>query len=334
MIKASVVVPAYNSEKTIARCIDALLRQTCPVDTYEVIVIDDGSTDATAEIAMSYPVRYYHKQNGGPASARNMGVREATGEIVLFTDADCVATESWIEEMLRPFTDPQVSAVKGAYRTNQRQLTARFAQIEFEERFAMLRKSASIDMIDTYAAAFRTSVFTGAGGFDESFPVANNEDTDLSYKLSAAGHKMVFNGNAIVYHLNHPASVGRYGRIKFLRGYWRMVVYKRYPDKMIKDTYTPQSLKIQILTLFGGAFFLALSAFIHAASYASLLLLIIFLLSTARFAAFAFKVDKAVGLTSPFFIALRAASIGLGVFYYFVSAPKCRCNHCPPHRRQ
>ncbi|MBF0458042.1 MAG: glycosyltransferase [Nitrospirae bacterium] len=328
MIKASVIVPAYNSEKTISLCIEALLRQTCPQETYEIIVIDDGSTDKTGEIASGYPVRYHRKQNGGPASARNMGVREAAGEIILFTDADCVATPSWIEEMLQPFEDPHVSAVKGAYRTNQRQLTARFVQVEFEERFQMLRNSRHIDMIDTYAAAFRKEVFLYAGGFDESFTAANNEDTDLSYKLSRAGHKMVFNGNAIVFHLNHPASALRYGRIKFQRGYWRMVVYKRYPDKMIKDTYTPQSLKLQILTLFGGCFFLALSSFIHAASYVSLLSFIMFLFSACGFASFAFKKDKVVGMLSPFFIALRALSIGLGVLYYFTGGA-CRFNTPP-----
>ncbi|MBF0516056.1 MAG: glycosyltransferase [Nitrospirae bacterium] len=323
-IRASVIVPAYNAQASISRCVEALLGQTIAPETYEVIIIDDGSTDKTGEIVSGYPVRYFKKPNGGPASARNMGVREAAGQIILFTDADCVVSQTWAEEMLRPFSDPAVSAVKGAYRTNQRQLTARFSQVEFEERFAMLRKSDSIDMIDTYSAAFKKDVFTGAGGFDESFPVANNEDTDLSYKLSAAGHKMVFNGSAIVYHLNHPASVRRYAMIKFLRGYWRMVVYKRYPDKMIKDTYTPQSLKIQILTLFGGTFFLALTAFIAAASYVSVLLFLIFLLSTVRFAAFAFKLDKAVGVMSPFFIALRAISIGLGVLYYFISASKTK----------
>ncbi|MBF0318353.1 MAG: glycosyltransferase [Nitrospirae bacterium] len=318
-IRASVIVPAYNAENTISLCIYALLRQSCPQEMYEIIIIDDGSTDRTGEIAASYPVRYYRKPNGGPASARNMGAQKAQGGIILFTDSDCAPEESWIEEMLRPFADTNVSAVKGAYRTNQRQLTARFAQVEFEERFDLLRKSESIDMVDTYAAAFRKDVFTGAGGFDESFPVANNEDTDLSYKLSAAGHKMVFNGNAIVYHLNHPASVLRYGRIKFQRGFWRMVVYKRYPGKMVKDTYTPQSLKIQIMALFGSVSLFVLSAFIHTVAYAALLLLIMFLLSTARFSLFAFKQDKAIGILSPFFIALRASSIGLGVLYYMIA---------------
>ncbi|MCG6552803.1 MAG: glycosyltransferase [Candidatus Magnetominusculus sp. LBB02] len=324
MIKASVIVPAYNAQKTISRSIEALLRQTFPQANYEVIIIDDGSTDKTAEIAVNYPVRYYRKENGGPASARNMGVRKAVGEIILFTDSDCVASKTWIEQMLRPFNDPTVMAVKGAYRSNQQQLTARFSQLEFEERFEMLSKSESIDMVDTYAAAFRKTVFVGAGGFDESFPVANNEDTDLSYRLSVAGHKMVFNPDAIVYHLNHPASLKRYGRIKFLRGYWRMVVYKRYPGKMIKDTYTPQSLKLQILALIGCMALLALSAFIHEALYALLILLMVFLLSTAGFTRFALNKDTTVGMLSPFFIALRASSIGLGVLFYFICGAKCR----------
>ena len=77
-------------------------------------------------------------------------------------------------------------------------------------------------------------------GFDESFPVANNEDTDLSYRIAAAGHVMVFNPDAVVSHLRHPDSLRRYIRQKFWRGYWRMIVYRRHPGKMVKDTYTPR----------------------------------------------------------------------------------------------
>jgi len=92
-MKVSVIVPAYNARKTISQCIEALLSQKYPRENYEVIVIDDGSADGTADAVKAYPVKYMYQRNQGPATARNAGVREAQGEIILFTDSDCVPSE-------------------------------------------------------------------------------------------------------------------------------------------------------------------------------------------------------------------------------------------------
>ncbi len=317
MIKYSIIVPAYNAGNTIKGCLSAALNQSISRDDYEVIVVDDGSTDGTGDMVKRFPVKYICQPNRGPASARNHGAREAIGKIILFTDSDCVPAYKWVEEMTKPFEKPDVIAVKGAYKTNQRSLIARLVQTEFEERFEMLKRAESIDMVDTYSAAFRRDIFRQAGGFDESFPVANNEDTDLSYKLSSAGYKMVFNPEAIVYHLRHPDTLLRYARQKFWRGYWRMVVYKRFPKKMVKDAYTPQSLKFQILFLFGIVPFLILSTLLEMGLYLAVLLFIAFVISTLPFSLSAVKKDFLVGLMSPFFLATRALSIGLGVLYFF-----------------
>src|SRR3990172_10127958 len=195
-MKISVIVPAYNAQKTIHQSIEALLAQEYPKERYEVIIIDDGSSDGTADVVKAYPVKYMHQRNQGPATARNAGAREAGGEIMLFTDSDCVPFANWIAEMVKPFEDKEVVAVKGAYKNKQKSMVARFAQLEFEERFEMLKKAESIDMVDTYSAGYRRDLFMAAGGFDASFPVANNEDTELSYRLSVLGHKMVFNPGA------------------------------------------------------------------------------------------------------------------------------------------
>jgi glycosyltransferase involved in cell wall biosynthesis len=93
MILYSVIVPAYNAESTIGKCLDALERQNIPRDEYEVIVVDDGSTDNMPGIVKRFPVKYISQQNKGPASARNRGAGEAKGEIILFTDSDCVPRE-------------------------------------------------------------------------------------------------------------------------------------------------------------------------------------------------------------------------------------------------
>lgn len=323
VVNYSVIVPAYNAEKTIARCLRALGSQTLDPSVYEVIVVDDGSRDGTADIIKSFPVRYLHQTNKGPAAARNHGSREARGSIILFTDSDCVPAPDWIAEMVRPFADPEVAAVKGAYRTNQRSLTARFAQIEFEERFELLKRAPSIDMVDTYSAAYRGPVFHGVGGFDESFPVANNEDTELSYKLSTMGKKMAFNPAAIVYHLNHPDSLRRYARLKFWRGYWRMVVYRKYPDKMMKDSYTPQTLKLQILFLFLLLGLLpAMLLWPASLLYPLAAALFLYGISVSPFVVLAIRRDPLVGALSPFFLSMRAASLGMGFLWGVVSQRK------------
>jgi len=316
MVVYSIIIPAYNASNTIGKCLYSLLNQSIPKERYEIIVVDDGSTDGTAEIIKNLPIRYLWQHNQGPATARNRGANEAKGEIILFTDADCVPEYNWIEEMVKPFNDPEVMAVKGAYKTQQKALTARFAQIEFEERFEMLKKAETIDMVDTYSAAYRKSVFLSFGGFDPSFPVANNEDTELSYKMSKAGYKMVFKPDAIVYHLNHPDSLKKYTRLKFWRGYWKMMVYKRYPEKMLKDSYTPQSLKLQIMFTFLSLITLPFLSFPpNLLSYLSLGAMIFFLLTILPFVTLALKRDFQVGILSPFFLFLRALSLGLGIIW-------------------
>ncbi len=314
-MKISVIIPAYNAQESLCKCIEALLKQSLDRQNYEIIVVNDGSIDSTETVVKNCPVKYIRQDNRGPASARNKGAKDAKGEIILFTDSDCVADENWIAEMSKPFEDDAVMGVKGAYKTEQKSVTARFAQIEFEERFEILKRVDSIDMVDTYSAGFRKDNFLKLGGFDISFPVANNEDTELSYRMSKLGLKMVFNPNAIVFHLNHPDSLIKYAKLKFWRGYWRMMVYKIYPDKMIKDTYTPQTLKLQILALFSSVIIISLMGFFHYLITLLYLSVAGFLLLTLPLTTFAIKRNIIVGILTPFFLFVRAASLVTGMLY-------------------
>jgi glycosyltransferase involved in cell wall biosynthesis len=149
-VSVSVVIPAYNAETTIDACLAAFTRQTVPPDSFEVIVVDDGSTDATrARIATHPMARLLTQVNAGPAAARNLGVQHALGEIILFTDADCVPMENWIEQMLIPFSRSEVVGVKGRYLLKQRSLVARFVQLEYEEKYDHMLHWEYIDFIDT-----------------------------------------------------------------------------------------------------------------------------------------------------------------------------------------
>ena len=117
-------------------------------------------------------VRLITQANAGPAAARNRGVLEAQGTIILFTDDDCVPMPDWLDVMLRPFQDPDVVGVKGVYRTRQKRLMARFVQLEYEDRYRLMAGLPFIDFIDTYSAAFRRDRFLEISGYDTSFPVA------------------------------------------------------------------------------------------------------------------------------------------------------------------
>jgi glycosyltransferase involved in cell wall biosynthesis len=315
-LKVSVIIPTYNAADKVGECLKALEKQKFPRENYEIIVVDDGSNDSTAEIVRIYDVQYCYQNNRGPAAARNKGAEMAKGDFILFTDSDCIPDENWIKEMFSSFQHPDTAGVKGAYRSTQRALWARFAQIEFTERYKLLLKKRYIDMVDTYSAGFMKNIFLSVGGFDTSFPVPNNEDTDLSYRMSLKGYKMVFNPKAVVTHTAHPDSLKKYMKLKFWRGYWRMVVYQRYSSKILKDSYTPNTLKLQVF--FTALFLICLMLTLFSPLLMSYLLLIwvlSFMTVSIPFIRMAIHQDTIIGLLSPFFLFIRAISLGSGALY-------------------
>ena len=247
-MRCSLIIPAYNAAGTIVACLAASMRQSIPRDEYEIIVVDDGSTDNTGEAAESFPVRVIRQTNGGPAAARNHGALLAKGEVLVFTDSDCEPDRDFLKNLLAPFEDPGIMGAQGSYRTAQRGFVARFCQAEIEIRYARMSKREGIDFIGSYAAAYRREAFLECGGFDTSYTAASGEDTDLSYEMHERGFKLVFRPDAVVFH-RHPASLKKYLRTKFYRGYWRVRLYKKHPQKVFKDSYTPQGLKLEVLSI-------------------------------------------------------------------------------------
>ncbi len=307
----SVVIPAYNAEGTLPATLAALAAQSVPRGEVEVIVVDDGSRDGTAACARAAGVTCLQQPNAGPAAARNNGARAARGDLLLFTDADCIPAPTWIEEMARPFADPAVSGAQGAYRSAQTGLAPRFAQAEFEFRYTYTQRFPTLDLIATYSAAYRRTVFLEAGGFDTSFPVADNEDTEFSYRLVQAGHQLVFAPKALVQHRHQP-SLRRYLRLKYRRGYWRMIVYRRYPDKAVRDRYTPALIKLETLAMAGSFAALPLGLLdLRLAALAPLAWLAILAAETPNGARL-WSRDRGLALAWPVLALLRAASFAFG----------------------
>lgn len=305
----SVIVPAFNACKTIRACLDSLCGQTLGPERYEILLVDDGSTDDTPEIVAGYDrVRLISQENAGPAAARNHGAAEAAGELLVFTDSDCRAAADWLETLTAPLREhPEIAAAKGAYRTRQQPIIARFVQLEYEDKYDVMKRSRYIDFVDTYSAAFRRTVFLDSGGYDEDFPVACAEDVELSFRLAGQGHKMVFVPEAVVYH-RHPDSLWDYLKKKFKFARWRVLAVRKNASKIVKDSHTPQSMKLQLLLVPVMLVGLILwSAWIAVPAAA------LFVLLGIPFIIKALVKDPLVGLLSPVLLLGRSAAQFLGV---------------------
>jgi GT2 family glycosyltransferase len=248
-MKYSLIIPAYNEERNIAGCLQSALNQSVPREDYEVIVVDDGSKDATRSIVRQFPVRLIEQSNQGPAAARNNGAFHAAGDWLIFTDADCELDPKFIESIVKPLQDQDLAVVgaQGCYQTRQEGFVPRFDQIEIEKRYERMARQRYIDFIATYSACYRRDVFLQAGGFDTAFRAASCEDAELSYRLQENGCKLVFVPTAIVFH-KHPTTLKQHLRVKFYRAYWRVRLARLHPGKAIRDSFTPHYLKIQVLT--------------------------------------------------------------------------------------
>ena len=312
--KVSIIVPAKDEGDKIERCLRALQAQSTHRAHYEVILVDDGSTDQTAEVARSLDVQVLSQANRGPASARNAGAKQAEGEMLLFTDADCEAAPDFVEKMYQALRDPLVAGAMGAYRSRQTKLIPRFVQQEFAFKQKRMETLKTINAVHTYAAAYRRDVFISNGGFDETYPIPSNEDQEFSYRLVEAGHRLVYVPEAIVYH-QHDPNLRAYIRRKYLLGYWKTYTISKHRARLRGDTHTPFTQMLQILLM--GAIFLFSVVGILLPPIALLVpvLLVAFLFTGVPFYRSVFHQDRKILWLVPGMLLIRAVAqaLGLGV---------------------
>ncbi|HHB89677.1 MAG TPA: glycosyltransferase [Anaerolineae bacterium] len=331
-LRVSVIIPAYNAEKELARCLMALEYQTLPQDEYEVIVVDDGSQDGTADVAKAHGARVLKLDHMGPAAARNAGAELARADIIVFTDADCEPAPDFLERLIEPFDAPLISGTRGVYRTQQTSLVARFVQLEYEERYQRIarlqKEKGSVDALDTSYAAYRREVFLEAGGFDTRYRHAAGEDHELSFRLAHAGHTFRFVPDAAVYHW-HVETMRQYARRKFRIGYWKAFLSKQHPEYALHDSHTTPSLKIQIALAALLPFALVGWIFSPAFGWLALALAMIFLLSTFSLLKLIYQRDKPVLLIALPMLLIRAYASGLGFFWGLVHGPTRSAQETP-----
>ncbi len=219
----SIIVPAYNAEKTIGKCLESLTSLDYPGE-YEVILVNNKSTDNTVSIAKKYDVRIIDAlELRGSYYARNAGLANTQAEIVAFTDADCIADKKWLYYLVQPLIqDPKIGGVGGA--------VVHIANNAMETVCGKFSTGQSVEgkpplaRIITANAAYKRKILKGIGFFDETFFIGG--DVDLSWRVINEGYKIKREPRAIIYH--HPRKTP-YSFFKQHYGYgfgWAEIVSK------------------------------------------------------------------------------------------------------------
>ena len=195
----SVIVCSYNGGRTLAACLDSLGKLNYP--QYEVILVDDGSTDNTADIAGQFPqVRYIHQNNHGLSHARNTGAGAAKGEVLAYTDSDCMADVDWLYYLIGTLVSGDYAGVGGPNITPPAQnwIQACVAAAPGGPSHVLLTDTIA-EHIPGCNMAFYRWAFESAGGFDPEYRKAG-DDVDFCWRIQQAGWVIAFSPTAIVWH--------------------------------------------------------------------------------------------------------------------------------------
>lgn len=226
--RISVIVAVYNSQDTISKCLESI----CGLDhpSYEVIVADDGSTDRTVDLCNTFNgVRVIRLARGGPSRARNIAVGAARGNVVAFTDGDCIVDRQWLTELEKGFLRSEVAGVGGDQNSpsDESELGKRIQEffklsgfltdyVKADATFRQTVHNASCN------SAYRKSIFEEIGGFDETqFP---GEDLELDLKIVRRGYRLIYNPAAVVGHYR-PGTYRGFARMmrRYGAGEWHLV---------------------------------------------------------------------------------------------------------------
>ncbi len=225
--RVSVVVCAYNAERTMDACLASLAVLNYP--DYEVVVVNDGSRDRTLEIAESYPnCRIVSQPNKGLSVARNVGAEAATGEIVAYTDSDCVADPDWLTYLVAKMEGSGLAACGGPnFPPPEDSLVPAAVAVAPGGPTHVLLSDEVAEHIAGCNMAFRRETLLGLGGFDPVYRAAG-DDVDICWRFQDAGHVIGFSPAAMVWHFRRN-TVKAYCRQQ--RGYGKAeaLVYSKHP---------------------------------------------------------------------------------------------------------
>jgi GT2 family glycosyltransferase len=224
----SLLIPCYNQAGHIRQVVEAALDQTHPPD--EIVVVDDASTDESVEILRQIPVRLIcHEVNRGPAIARNTALQAASGDIIVYIDADAYADQRMIEALLQAYRLPSQVSIGGvggrAVDVNTQSVYDRWRTLHAKQDYGLAPRE-NVPYLFGLCMSFRREALVKIGGFDPFFPINAGEDLDLGYRLLKAGYRLRYTPDAFVYH-QHSDTEEKLKRIQYNWYYWSYLAKKR-----------------------------------------------------------------------------------------------------------
>jgi cellulose synthase/poly-beta-1,6-N-acetylglucosamine synthase-like glycosyltransferase len=261
--KVSLIIPAHNESTVLQKTLRKIFNSNYPKKSMEVIVVDDGSTDDTAKIAKQFPVKLVrNKNNLGKCTSLNVGIKNASNEIILTTDADTEFGKNTVENLVKHFSDSKVGAVAGYYKVPENVfpnfsfrklktfLLLKFQSLEYLTFLFARRRQAAFDavmVVPGAIGAFRKDVLEKIGGFDAKMLI---EDYDATIKIHKAGYKIVCEKDAIAW-TKPPMSVGELvrQRMRWYRGGFEVLA--KHSDLIpSRHGFLPLVLGFEYITIF------------------------------------------------------------------------------------
>jgi len=227
----SVIVCTYNRRKIFDECFESLLNQSYPKDKYEIVIID-SSDDFTDELVKSYQekakrygirLKYLYQKPKGLAAARNFGIENAEGEIICFTDDDCVADRFWVEKLVEGFDNERVGGVGGKILIYNQEGLGRY--LPSVDQYSLINDWSFISGANM---AYRRDILEYIGGFDPLFKFGA-DDADIAIRVRLRGYTLKYSEGAVIY-FRHRPNLRELIRQQYGYGIGLSRLSKKYPN--------------------------------------------------------------------------------------------------------
>ena len=254
--RLSIIIPAYNAERTLRDCLDSALDQD--YGDFEVIIVDNGSTDGTSDIISAFKsksgrLKCLSETTRARGAARNTGEKAAAGDIILMTDSDCVVPKDWVKKMIGPIINDGYNAVQGFEKSASKNFWSAHRDIKSGEKSKGIKEGLVIGKIDTKNFAIKRDVLRRIGYTARKYFSGN--DTELSVRLAKNNISVKFLPDVAVMHF-HPDSLALVFRKQVYRAKWTAIITRDHIDYLKTTDFLKETCQtpLSFLKFFPGLF--------------------------------------------------------------------------------
>ena len=248
--KVSIVIPVYNGQNTLMHCLDSLMQLDYSREDFEIVVVDNNSSDNSKEIALCYPVKYVFEGNRGRAIARNRGIVESDGDLIAYIDSDCTADRQWLKFLVAGIEDRTIGGCGGEIHAvdNLSLLHGYYkTRLNVSQKKELTQNNFLLPCMNTRNAIYRRDALLKVGLFDER--LVTNEDIDLCWRMFLNGYKLHYLPEAEVYYQN-PRSVIHFFMMWHERGFAARYLMCKYSNIIRVPLFSYCSTKSLITNYF------------------------------------------------------------------------------------